>query len=668
MTLIGIDTGGTFTDFVLWKDGRVRVHKVLTTPEAPERAILQGIAELGLDPQGLAVVHGSTVATNAVLEGKGARTLYVGNRGLEGLLAIGRQARSDLYDLQPPPRRPLVPPGLCLGTGGRLAANGTILDPLTPEDLTDMRQAVSRGAPESVAVNLLFSYLDDGPERAITAALPPGLFVSRSSEVLPVAGEYERGVATWLNARVGPLVGRYLERLGGGLPGARIAVMQSSGETIAARQAARHAVRLLLSGPAGGLAGAGFAASAGGASRLLSLDMGGTSTDVAVIDGEARLTRSGQIAGLPVALPMVDMHTIGAGGGSLARIDAGGLLLVGPESAGADPGPACYGRGGVAPTVTDANLILGRLDPDTFLGGRMALDCRAAAAALKPLAQALGLSLERAALGIVRLADEHMARALRAITVERGRDPRRFTLSAFGGAGGLHVCALADALGIPEALVPVHAGVLSALGMLVAPPGRTLTRSWIAPLTALTEQEIAEGLGLLARTGIEELGAEGWSPSELQVELGLDLRYRGQSYTLDLPWSGLGSTCEAFHRAHAEAYGHRLEVQVELVNLRARVRGAARRPMLPRKRLKGNEAPTPVRRLAAYGCAEPVPVYARETLAGTAQVKGPAVVIDPVATVWLAPGWQGRLDPVGNLRLHRPDPPSGIGGHGDLPV
>ncbi|MGE5153485.1 MAG: hydantoinase/oxoprolinase family protein, partial [Bdellovibrio bacteriovorus] len=566
------------------------------------------------------------------------------------------------------PRQPLAPPALCHGTAGRLAADGAHLDPLTPPDLVGLREAVRRAQPESVAVNLLFSYLDDGPERAIAAALPPGLFVTRSSEVLPVAGELERGVVTWLNARVGPLVGRYLERLGGGLPGARIAVMQSSGETIAARQATRHAVRLLLSGPAGGLAGAAFAASAGGAARLLSLDMGGTSTDVAVIDGEPRLTRSGRIAGLPVALPMVDMQTIGAGGGSIARVDAGGLLLVGPESAGADPGPACYGRGGVASTVTDANLILGRLDPDSFLGGRLALDRRAAAAALAPLAQTLGLSLEGAALGIVRLADEHMARALRAITLERGLDPRGFTLTAFGGAGGLHACALADDLGIREALVPVHAGVLSALGMLVSPPGRTLTRSWITPLSALTEEGIEEGLERLARTGIEELVAEGRDPSELQVELGLDLRYQGQSYTLDLPWSGLASTATAFHRAHAEAYGHRLQVQVELVNLRARVRGAARLPVLPRVRLEGARAPRPVRRLAAYGCPEPVPVYPRETLAGAFQVQGPAVVIDPVATVWLGPGWWAHLDAVGNLRLRRDQTPSGVGGAGGLPV
>ena len=653
MDLIGIDTGGTFTDFVLWRGGCIRVHKVLSTPQAPERAILQGIGDLGLDPRRLSVVHGSTVATNAVLEGKGARTLYVGNRGLEDLLAIGRQARGDLYDLQPPPRCPPVPPELCVGTGGRMAADGTLLDPLSPEDLVEVMRAVARAGPESVAINLLFSYLDDRAEVAIAGSLPPKIFVSRSSEVLPVAGEYERGIATWLNARVGPLVGRYLERLENGLPGAQVAVMQSSGETIAALQAARHGVRLLLSGPAGGLAGAAFAASAGGAGRLLSFDMGGTSTDVAAIDGEPHLTTSGRIAGLPVALPMVDMHTIGAGGGSIARIDAGGLLLVGPESAGAEPGPACYGRGGERPTVTDANLVLGRLDPAGFLGGRMVLDRKASEAALWPIANSLELSLEEAALGIVRLADEHMAGALRVISVERGLDPRGFTLTSFGGAGGQHVCALAEALGTGEALVPVHAGVLSALGMLVAPAGRTLTKSLICGLAVLSDPEVEAGLGGLAARGVAELEAEGWGRPALRVEPSLDLRYRGQSYTLNLAWTGLATTTESFHRRHAEAYGHRLDLPVELVNLRVRVRAPARHLPLPCKPASRASAPAPNRQLPAYGYSGPVPVYAREAMVDAVPITGPAVVTDAVATVWVAPGWEAQVDPVGHLWLRR---------------
>lgn len=652
MTLIGIDTGGTFTDFVLWRDGCIEVHKILSTPLAPEQAILTGIQDLGLDPVGLQVVHGSTVATNAVLEGKGSPTLYVGDQGLEDLLAIGRQARERLYDLQPPPRLPLVPPTLCVGVRGRLGAGGTRLDAADRLDLRGLMAAIRQTDPESVAINLLFSYLNDEAERAIAATLPPDLFVSRSTEVLPVAGEYERGVATWLNARVGPLVGRYLGRLGSGLPGARVSVMQSSGETIASHQAARHAVRLLLSGPAGGLAGAAFVAATGGLSRLLSFDMGGTSTDVAVMDGGPRLTTGGRIAGLPIALPMMDLHTIGAGGGSIARVDAGGLLLVGPESAGADPGPACYGRGGSLPTVTDANLVLGRIDPRGFLGGRLRLDSDAARAALAPIARALGLSVEGAALGIVRLANEHMARALRVISVERGLDPRDFTLTSFGGAGGLHVCALADALGVRKALMPAQAGVLSALGMLVAPPGRTLTRSWIGTLGARTDREVNAAFGRLAGQGTAALEAEGHRHDRVRVEPSLDLRYRGQSYTLNLPWTGLESITESFHRRHLDAYGHRLRLPVELVNLRVRVQAPTRRLILPQV-APSPRGRSPGRRLVGYGCTEPVPALSRAELIGGPPIDGPALVTDPVSTLWVAPGWRVLGDALGNLWLTR---------------
>lgn len=646
--LIGIDTGGTFTDFVLWDGGGLRVHKVLSTPRAPEQAILQGIADLGLDPAGLAVIHGSTVATNAVLEGKGVRTVYVADRGLADILTIGRQARAELYDLQPPPRRPPVPSELCLETGGRLGADGTRLAPLTDADLAGLRAAVERLAPEAVAVNLLFSWLDDGAERAIVRALPEGLFVSRSSEVLPVAGEYERGIATWLNAWVGPLVARYLGRLGDALPGARVSVMQSSGEAVAAEQTAAQAVRLLLSGPAGGLMGAGFVGRLAGHGRLLTFDMGGTSTDVALVDGEPRITAAGRIAGFPVAVPMVDMHTIGAGGGSIARLDPGGALLVGPASAGADPGPACYGRGGAQPTVTDANLVLGRLPPNAFLGGRMRLDVAAARRAVERLARAMGLGLEEAALGIVRVADEHMARALRVISVQRGLDPREYVLASFGGAGGLHVCALAQALGMRRALVPVHAGVLSALGMLASPPGRLLARGWPGLLLERSDGEVQARLDALAADGIAALAAEGCPRETMSAACSLDLRYRGQSATLNLPWESVSQAEAAFHRLHGLRYGHRLEVPVELVNLRVRVTGPPPLRALPSSPVVAATQGDSVR---VAGIGPPVPVLGREGLAARGPVSGPAVIVDPVATTWLAPGWEARLDGTGSLVL-----------------
>ncbi len=648
--LIGIDTGGTFTDFVLVEKGSLRIHKVLSTPDAPERAILQGIREMGLDPGGLRVIHGSTVATNAALEGKGVRTVYVGNRGLGDLLSIGRQARRELYELQPGPQLPPVSEDLCLETGGRLGADGGLIEPLAESDIERLRAQLQRLAPEAVAINLLFSYLDDTAERALEAAVPEGVFVARSSEVLPVTGEYERGIATWLNAWLGPLVEGYIRRLRDGLPGAAVSVMQSSGEAIDAAQAARQAVRMLLSGPAGGMVGARFIGEQVKCERLLTFDMGGTSTDVALIDGEPRLTAEGRIGPWPVAVPMVDLHTIGAGGGSIARVDAGGMLLVGPESAGAAPGPACYGRGGTEPTVTDANLVLGRLDAGEFLGGRMGLDREAARTALDRVAGPLGLSPEQAAAGVIRVANEHMARALRVISVQRGVDPRGFTLVSFGGAGSLHVCALAEALGMQRAMVPVQSGVLSALGMLAARPGRRLSRTWLGLLGERDSAEVEGELESLAREGRQALLAEGAQPSEIEIEFSLDLRYRGQSYTLELPW--LGSTtaaAEDFSVRHQARYGHRLDLPVELVNLRVAVSAPPARFSLAPVAVR--QAANPLRQVQVYGVDGPVPLYRRESLPQGTVLDGPAVIAETVATTWLAPGWRCWVDEVGNLRL-----------------
>ncbi|WJW75760.1 hydantoinase/oxoprolinase family protein [Thiohalobacter sp. IOR34] len=648
--LLGVDTGGTFTDFVLFDGRSLRVHKVLSTPDAPERAILQGIHELGLEPQSLRLVHGSTVATNAVLEGKGVRTLYIGNRGLADLLAIGRQARPALYALQPVPPEPPLPPELCLECSGRLGADGRMLEPLDEAELQDLVARVRALQPQAVAINLLFSFLDDSAERRIEAALPEGLFVSRSSAVLPEYREYERGMATFLNAYVGPLVQGYLQRLQTGLAPAPVAVMQSSGETLDAAAAGRQAVRLLLSGPAGGLSGARFVGAEAGCPRLLTFDMGGTSTDVALIDGEPALTSEGRIGRWPVAVPMVDMHTIGAGGGSIARVDAGGLLQVGPESAGADPGPACYGRGGVEPTVTDANLVLGRLRPEAFLGGSMRLDVEAARRALQRIASPLGLSVEAAAEGVLRIANEHMVRALRVISVERGLDPADFVLTSFGGAGGLHVCALAEALGVRRALVPVHGGVLSALGMLAAPRGRQLSRTLARPLADCDPRHLQAQFAALIEQGSSALAAEGLAPEALQVERSLDLRYVGQSYTLNLPWQAdPARLAEAFHAAHAVRYGHRLEAPVELVNLRVGLRGP--RPGL-RLGAPAVEMARPVR-ASLHGIGGEVPVWPRATLAPGERLEGPALITESVSTTLLAPGWRAEVDAVGNLLLSR---------------
>ncbi len=643
MQLLGVDTGGTFTDFVLYDGDRLRVHKVLSTPVAPEQAILQGIRELGLQPAGLTLVHGSTVATNAALEGKGVRTVYIGNHGLGDLLTLGRQARERLYDLQPPKVPPPVPSDLCLETGGRLGADGSVVEPLTDAELTSLVEQVRTLAPRAVAINLLFSFLDPSFEQRIESALRaalPDLFISRSSAVLAEYREYERGIATWLNAWVGPLVEGYLRRLAEGLPGARISVMQSSGNTIAADQAGRAAVEMLLSGPAGGLAGARYVAAHSGCERLLTFDMGGTSTDVALLDGELLLTSEGRIGRWPVAVPQVDMHTIGAGGGSIAYVDAGGMLQVGPESAGADPGPACYGRGGTRPTVTDANLLLGRLRADAFLGGGMALDVAAAERAMDGLAADLGVSRLEAAEGVIALANERMAAALRVMSVQRGVDPRELVLTCFGGAGGLHVCALAEALGMTRALVPVHAGVLSALGMLAAPRGRQRSRTLGVPLAEQGDEALEAQLAELAAEGRAALIEEGVAAGAIVAEYSLDLRYHGQSYTLNLPWSGIAASGAAFHARHRARYGHDLALPVELVNLRVAVRGP--RPQL---QLGGD--------VVASGTPLTGRVVQREALPLGVWVDGERVITEQVSTTWLAPGWRVRREAVGNLLLAR---------------
>ncbi len=648
MKRLGIDTGGTFTDFVYNKAGVLRVHKVLSTPHAPEEAILQGIAELGIGMEGLQIVHGSTVATNALLEGKGVRTAYITNRGFGDVLTIGRQARRELYNLQPKPQNPPVPAELCLETGGRRAADGSILEPLTQEDIAWLCRKVEELQPQAIAINLLFSFLDGEDERRIASAMPEEVFVACSSLVLNEYREYERGLATWLNAYVGPLMQRYLTQLANLVRPARVSVLQSHGGAISAEKAGEHAVELLLSGPAGGLVGARFQGKASGLDRLMSFDMGGTSTDVALIDGEIRLTSEGEIAGYPIAVPMVDMHTIGAGGGSIAWRDEGGLLQVGPQSAGADPGPACYGRGGQQATVTDANLILGRLPREFVLGEHLNLDFEASQDAVALLAEEIGLTLEATAEGILGIANEHMVQALRVISVQRGHDPHEFTLLSFGGAGGLHVCALAESLDMKRAMIPWQSGVLSALGMLVAPQARQLSHTRIQPLQRCDVDNLRDDFQSMRDRLIQEMQVE--AEAELAFEESVELRYEGQSSTLNLPWrEGWEVLITDFHEAHQEQFGYLLDIPVELVTLRLRAVLQAKAPVwsvdFPHKPAR------PYIFSPVFGVANTVPVYAREELSLSQVLQGPAIITEPVSTTWLAPGWQAINDEAGNLQL-----------------
>lgn len=638
--IVGVDTGGTFTDFVARIDGRLLTAKVLSTPDDPARAILEGLERLGIARDAVDLVHGTTVGTNAVLEGKGARVAFVTTSGFADLLSLARQNRDDLYRLEQPPVDDPVPPELCLEIDARTAADGTALASPARGALTELAERIAELQPEAVAVNLLFSWQDPTLERRVRDALPGDLPVTLSSEVLPEVREYERGIAAWLNASVGPKLAGYLGRLAAALDGGRLAVMQSSGLSIAADQAARRAVHLLLSGPAGGLAAAAHVGREIEAKRVLSFDMGGTSTDVALLEGRPTLTREGRIGRFPVALPMVDMHTIGAGGGSIVRVDAGGLLTVGPQSAGADPGPVCYGRGGEDVTVTDANLILGRLPEDTRLGGRHALDADAARRALATLAERAGLSVDECARGIVRIANEHMSRALRVMSAARGVDPKSAVLMCFGGAGGLHVCELAESLGMQRAVVPARSGVLSALGMLVAEPGRQATLSLLRRCDGLGDDELEGAFGPLVERVRRELDDEGVAPESIRIERHVACRYAGQSATLELAADRPGSLATAFHDAHEQRYGHRLKLPVEVVHLRVEARGPARLTEVP--------PPAPAGRPSLYGTQ----VVERAALPGPG-LTGLAIITDPEATTWVAPDWHARLDRHGHLLLSR---------------
>ncbi|MFO7764283.1 MAG: hydantoinase/oxoprolinase family protein [Wenzhouxiangellaceae bacterium] len=642
LTRIGVDTGGTFTDFVALVDGRLATAKVLSTPDDPSRAIAEGLEELGLDSARVDLVHGTTVGTNAVLEGKGAKVAFVTTTGFADMLALGRQNRDRLYSLAQPRVAPPVDEQLCLEIDARAAADGELLAEPDDDAMADLARRIEALAPESVAVNLLFSWMRPDLEQAVRDALPKGLAVSLSSEVLPEIREYERGIATWLNASVGPKLAGYLGRLERALAGGRLAVMQSSGLTVSARQASSRAVHLLLSGPAGGLAAGAHIGRELGRKRLLTFDMGGTSTDVALLDGKPSLTREGRIGRYPVAVPMVDMHTIGAGGGSIVRVDAGGLIQVGPESAGADPGPVCYGRGGADITVTDANLLLGRLPRETRLGGTHSLDFEAAASAMDALAEQAGLAREELARGILRIANEHMSRALRVMSAERGVDPKSATLMSFGGAGGLHVCELAESLGMQSAVVPARSGVLSALGMLVARPGRQATASFLERADAVGGNDVEAGFEPLVEQVRDELAAEGIERGELDIERWIDCRYAGQSATLELAMESPEALVAAFHDAHEQAFGHRLELPVELVGLRVEARGAPRIDQVPP--LAGTAEPPDTK--------SQVPVMQRAALADR-EIPGPAIVTDTDATTWVAGGWTATLHRGGHVLLEK---------------
>jgi len=523
--VLAVDTGGTFTDLLLLADGNLRTLKVPSTPLDPADAVLSGARTLLEASRPYRLLHGSTVATNGLLERKGARVILVTNRGFEDVLEIGRQNRPQLYALAGHRPPPLVAREDRIGIQGRLGPNGEVIDDLDPAELAALKERF--GDAEALAVVLLHSYANQEHEEAVAMALGgTGHPLSVSSRLLPEYREYERTSTTVVNAYVSPIMSRYLGRLDRESEADPVHIMSSSGGAVPVERAIREPVHTVLSGPAGGVVGALEWARRSGSDRIITFDMGGTSTDVSLCPGKLLHTREFEIAGQPVAVPVIDIHTVGAGGGSLARVDAGGALRVGPESAGADPGPICYDRGGTEVTVTDAHVWLGRLPPEAFLGGKGVLHRGRIQGPMSGLADALGKSLEGAAEGVLSVVNTAMERALRVISVERGFDPAEFVLVAFGGAGALHVAELVERLGARRALVPPDPGLLSAYGMLAAPPAREVSRTLLVSSDDPDRSGALEGtFQELEAQAVREMTAEGNDPESLSVIKSVDARY-----------------------------------------------------------------------------------------------------------------------------------------------
>ncbi|MBX6422519.1 hydantoinase/oxoprolinase family protein [Thermosulfurimonas sp. F29] len=653
---VAVDTGGTFTDFVAEAEGVLLTHKVPSTPEDPSRAILRGLSELAerTGEPVAEVLHGTTVGTNAFLTRRGARVALLTTRGFEDVVFIGRQARPALYDFMVEKPRPVVARSLVLGVRERVLADGTVEVPLTGEELERVRTWVKNRRPEAVAVCFLHAYAFPEHERRVARVLADlGLHISLSSEVRPEFREFERTSTTLLNAYLAPVMGRYVRNLAAALPESRIFIMQSNGGLMPAEAVEARAVTTLLSGPAGGVMGALAVARKVGFERIITLDMGGTSTDVSLCDGAPTYTREYEIEGHPVALPLIDIHTIGAGGGSLAWFDAGGALRVGPQSAGADPGPACYGRGGTRPTVTDAHVLAGRLLPHRFLGGRMPLHPERATRALAETGAPRGLSPEALARAIIEITNTNMETALRRVSLERGYDPREFVLVAFGGAGALHAAELTERLAIPRVLVPRLSGVLSALGILTAEPRFDFTAGLRPSRDPVSREFLAARLAALREKAREEIRRLGFPEGDLSFREFVDLRYRGQSFEITVPFGP--DFEEAFHREHERLYGFRLP-EKPLEATAVRLSATVCRPVPELPPFRGGEGLRPVEHtglLVGKGRRLRSPVYLWEELPVEAEFSGPALVVSDFATVYLPPGFRAACDRYGNLHLYR---------------
>lgn len=679
---VAIDTGGTFTDCLFLRGGRVEILKIPSTPGNPAKAIANALAEIRSRTPDEDWIHldllcGTTVGTNALLERRGGRVTLVTTAGFEDVLEIGRQARPSLYDLFVERPEPLVPSERRIGMRERVGAAGNVLIKPSTAEISRMVKRIRASQAESVAVCFLFSFLRPEHERMLARRLrTEGYSVSVSHEILPEFREFERTSTTVVNAYLAPVMSAYLEQIerdaqaavssantgANGKPrtsraAARVRVMQSNGGILSASIASREPVRTILSGPAGGALGAKQIADSGYGS-VISFDMGGTSTDVSLIEGSLRTTNESIVAGLPIAVPMLEIHTVGAGGGSIARFDRAGALRVGPESAGTDPGPICYGRGEL-PTVTDAHLILGRLGSEGLLGGDFCLDERRTRDFIRRAIRGVDgvRSVERFAQGILDVVEATMEKAIRVISIERGRDPRDYTLVAFGGAGGLHACSLAASLGIPRVLVPAFPGALSALGILRADVVKELSHSVLSASApaARPQYAVRAAFARIERDGLRQMRGEGFDARQVRIDRFFDMRYLGQAYELTVPASG--DFLKAFHVEHERRYGYAdTRRVVEIVNVRARLTGRTAPVDWPRQRLGRSDARVAIlahRRVAFGGKFRPTPIFVREKLRAGNRLAGPAIIAEYSGTTVVPAGWNARLDAFANIVLNR---------------
>jgi len=658
---IGVDTGGTFTDFTISINGKIEIKKIPSTPKNPSLAILEGINEFLRKELSPVVIHGTTVATNSLLERKGVRIALITTRGFEDILFIGRQTRRELYSLRGERRTPLLPRRLCFGLEERILASGKIETKISLSELQEILKKIIKLKTEAVAVSLINSYANNSHEKIISRELKKKkILASISSEILPEHREYERTAITAVNAYLMPVVSQYLADLEKKMQHVELRIMQSNEGYITPARAKSEPIRTALSGPAGGVVGAFHLARAAGFQNIITFDMGGTSSDVSLIDGKIRRTNESKIGDFPIRIPIIDIHSVGAGGGSIAYVDRGGSLRVGPKSAGAEPGPPCYGHGNF-PTVTDANLVLGRLVPEFFLGGKMKILPKKSHEVLERLAKKINKSLLETAAGIIKIANANMEKAIRVISIERGFDPRNFALFSFGGAGGMHAVDIASHLKIPRVIVPKNAGVLSSLGLLMADSIKDYSKSILKTAEKLKKEELEKLFAELGERGIRNMKEEGFSKEETFIYPFLDLRYLGQSYEITIPYRdtkspGLSFVSD-FHKAHKKLYSYQHEQRpVEIVNIRIKAVGKSKKIRLKKLSLKGaNPEKAFLKKQPIYynGKSYKASVFNRSLLSPGNKMNGPALIADIESTTFLPPSCTSKVDGLLNLLIQK---------------